>query len=306
MKKFVIIGTGGTGGTIGAYLAKAGNDVTFIARGEHLKAMKENGLKVVRTKDEFLICPCKACTLEDYNEKADVIFVCVKGYSLDSIIPQLQRIADKDTIIIPILNIYGTGSMLQKHFSDTLVTDGCVYVAAQIAEPGCIKMNGDILRVVFGVRAEKDYRPELKEIEEDLIKSGIEGLLSDNIARDALLKFSYVSPQGACGVYYDVPAGDIQKPGEIRDCFAGLVHEIDVLANAMDIHFQEDIVKRNLSILDGLSESATTSMQRDIADGKKSEVDGLVYEVVRLGKQYNVDLPFYNKIAEELKNRGIS
>lgn len=260
MRKYTIIGTGGTGGAIGGYLAKAGKDVTFIARGDKLKAMQEHGLKIIRPKDEFMIDLVKASTLEGLQEKADVIFVCVKGYSIDAIIPQLQRISDSNTIIIPILNIFGTGGEMQKHFPDTLVTDGCIYVAAQIKEPGCIQMNGDILRVIFGVRDKADYRDELKEIESDLIESGIEGILSDDIAKDALLKFSYVSPQGACGLYYGVAAGEIQKSGEIRDCFSQLIHEIDDLANAMDIHFEEDIVKRNLAILDSLAPSATTSL----------------------------------------------
>ena len=302
MRKYVIVGTGGTGGTLGAYLAKAGKDVTFIARGEHLAAMKEKGLRVVRPNDEFTIFPCKAMTLEEYSDKPDVIFVCVKGYSLNGIIPELQRIADKNTIIIPILNIYGTGGTMQPSFPESLVTDGCIYVAAQIQEPGVIRMNGDILRVIFGVRNSSDHRPELSDIEKDLVESGITGLLSDNIARDALLKFSYVSPQGACGLYYNVPAGDIQKPGEIRDCFAGLVHEIDLLAQAMDIHFEEDIVKRNLGILDALSESATTSLQRDIMANRPSEIDGLIYEVVMLSDKYKVELPIYRKIAEFLRN----
>ncbi len=303
MRKYLIIGTGGTGGTLGAYLAKAGYDVTFIARGKHLAAMKETGLKVIRPKDEFVIFPCKASTLEDYAGTPDVVFVCVKGYSLDDIIPHLKRISGKDTIIIPILNIYGTGAVLQEHLPGTLVTDGCIYVAGQIQEPGCIKMNGDILRVVFGVRDKADYRDELSGIEEDLNKSGITGLLSDNIARDALLKFSYVSPAGACGLYYGVSAGDIQKPGEIRDCFSGLVHEIDLLAQAMDIHFEEDIVARNLAILDNLAESTTTSLQRDIMSGGSSEIEGLIYEVPKLGEKYGVKLPIYEKIAAALKDR---
>ena len=157
MRKYVIVGSGGTGGTLGAYLAKAGMDVTFIARDEHLKAMKENGLRIIRPQDEFVISPCKACTFEDYSGIADVIFVCVKGYSLNDVIPQIQKISDGHTIIIPILNIYGTGSAMQQHFSDSLVTDGCIYVAAQISAPGCITMNGDILRVVYGVRDKADY-----------------------------------------------------------------------------------------------------------------------------------------------------
>ncbi len=305
MRKYTIIGTGGTGGAIGGYLAKAGKEVTFIARGDKLKAMQEHGLKIIRPKDEFMIDPVKASTLEGLQEKADVIFVCVKGYSIDAIIPQLQRISDNNTIIIPILNIFGTGGEMQKHFPDTLVTDGCIYVAAQIKEPGCIQMNGDILRVIFGVRDKADYRDELKEIESDLIESGIEGILSDDIAKDALLKFSYVSPQGACGLYYGVAAGEIQKSGEIRDCFSQLIHEIDDLANAMDIHFEEDIVKRNLAILDSLAPSATTSLQRDVASGSASEIDGLIYEVVRLADKYVVEAQTYRKIAESLKEKGV-
>ncbi len=92
-------------------------------------------------------------------------------------------------------------------------------------------------------------------------------------------------------------AGEIQKPGEIRDCFADLVSEIDTLAKAMGIDFGEDIVKRNLAILDALSEDATTSMQRDIMSGNRSEIDGLIFEVVRLSEKYGVDLPIYKKIA---------
>ena len=303
MRKYLIIGTGGTGGVIGGYLAKAGKDVTFIARGTHLKAIKEKGLRIIRPKDEFVINPAQAFDFESYSGNPDAIFVCVKGYSLDSVIPHLKMIADEHTIIIPVLNIFGTGGMMQNHFPDTLVTDGCIYVAAQIREPGCIQMNADILRVIFGVRDKADHREDLKDIEADLNESGIEGILSDNIARDSLLKFSYVSPQGACGLYYNVPAGEIQKPGEIRECFAGLVREIDSLAQAMDISFEEDIVKRNLDILDSLSENATTSLQRDVMAGRESEIDGLIYEVVRLADRYGVGVPIYKKIADSLKEK---
>ena len=303
MKKYLIVGTGGTGGPIGAYLASAGKDVTFIARGDNLDAIKKRGLRVIRPNDEFTLTHLKVSDLGSYCVQPDVIFVCVKSFSLEAIIPDLQRISGRGTIIIPILNVFGTGGMLQKFFPDTLVTDGCVYVAAKIKEPGCIQMYGDIMQVIFGVRDKAGYRNELKEIEADLNESGIVGILSDNIARDALLKFSYVSPQGACGLYYDVPAGEIQKPGEIRDCFAGLVHEIDTIADAMDIHFAEDIVKRNIDILDTLVPTATTSLQRDIAAGHESEIDGLIYEVIRLADKYSIEAPIYRKIAGALKER---
>ncbi len=303
--KYLVIGAGGTGGCIGAYMTEAKKDVTMIARGAHLKAMQKDGLRMETTKKgNYIVKPVKASNMEQYDEHPDVIFVCVKGYSLEETIPFIRRVSKPETIVIPILNLYGTGGKLQEKLPGLLVTDGCIYIAAEIKEPGCLWQNGDIFRVVFGVRNPSEYREELVQIKKDLDDSGITGILSDNIQRDALQKFSYVSPAAACGQYYDAMAGQMQKPGEIRDMFAALVHEIDLLASAMGIHFEVDIVKTNLDILDSLTAKASTSMQRDVKNGKPSEMDGLIFEVIRLGRHYGVTLPVYEKIAEELKKRG--
>lgn len=302
--KYLIIGAGGTGGAIGAFMAKQKYDVTLIARGQHLDAIKNNGLTIVHADNSADTFHINASSMVEYNDSPDVIFICVKGYSLDETIPFIQRIINKNTVIIPILNIYGTGGKLQKHFPDNLVTDGCIYVAAQIKESGVIWMNGDILRVVYGVRKPEEYSDILELVKEDLMQAGIEPILSDNIRRDALQKFSYVSPAASCGQFYDVTAGDMQKSGIIRDTFVSLIREIDILAKAMGIYFDVDIVKTNLSILDKLSPEASTSMQRDVKAGKKSEMDGLIFEVIRLAKEYNVSLPLYEKIATEMKKRG--
>ncbi len=303
--KYLVIGSGGTGGCIGAYMTEAKKDVTMIARGAHLKAMQKDGLRMETTKKgNYIIKPVKASTMEQYEEHPDVIFVCVKGYSLEETVPFIRRVAKPETIVIPILNLYGTGGKLQEKLPGLLVTDGCIYIAAEIKEPGCLWQNGDIFRVVFGVRNPSEYRAELAQIKKDLDDSGITGILSDHIQRDALQKFSYVSPAAACGQYYDAMAGEMQKPGEIRDMFASLIHEIDLLAAAMGIHFEVDLVKTNLEILDSLTAEASTSMQRGVKKGKASEMDGLIFEVVRLGRRYGVALPVYEKVAEELKRRG--
>lgn len=301
--KYLIIGAGGTGGALAGYMGKSGKDVTAIARGEHLEAIQKNGgIHVIRPKDDFF-APVKAYDMEHYRETPDVIFVCVKDYSLNETIPFIRRIAGKDTIVIPILNIYGTGARMQKKLPGILVTDGCIYVASEKKAPGEILMSGMILRVVFGVRTPEEYRSELGFIKKDLDESGILGILSENIQRDALLKFSYVSSQGACGLYFGIPAGPMQKAGKYRDTFAELVHEIDVLANAMGITFEEDIVERNLKILDDLTPNMTTSLQKDIAAGHQSEIDGLIYRVVRMAGQYHVSLPAYEKISAALSER---
>lgn len=300
--KYAIIGAGGTGGILGFCMTKAGKDVTLIARGRHLAAMQESGLAVEKMWDGTTeTIPVKAADMDHYSERPDVILVCVKGYSLEDTIPFIQRVANPSTIVIPVLNIYGTGAKMQEKLPNLLVTDGCIYVSANIKEPGVLIQHGKILRVVYGVREKEEYDPRLEEIKQDFDVSGIDGVLSENIRRDALEKFSYVSPIGAAGLYYHATAADFQREGEEREAFKTMIREIAALAEAMGVPFERDMVDVNLKILSTLAPEATTSMQRDVMDGKSSEIDGLVYEVVCMGERYHVPVPMYEKVAEKLK-----
>lgn len=304
--KYLVIGAGGTGGSIGAYMTEAGKDVTLIARGEHLKKMQQQGLRMETTaKGDYTVYPIQVRDMEHYEEQPDVIFVCVKGYSLQDVVPFIRKVAKESTIVVPILNIYGTGGKLQEQLPELLVTDGCIYIAGEVKEPGTILLKGNIFRIVFGVRNSEELRPELFRIAKDLQESGIDGVLSDNIRRDALQKFAYVSPMAACGLYYHVSAGEMQKTGEPRDTFVKLMKEVDALAVAMEVPFLVDIVTTNLQILDALTPEASTSMQRDIYAGKSSEIDGLIYEVVRMGQQYGVPTPVYEMVAKKAREDGL-
>lgn len=297
--KYLIYGAGGIGGCLAAFLAQGGKDVSLIARGAHLEAIQKNGL-VLETGHGTFAVPVRACEQEQVTVKPDVIFVCVKGYSLEGTLPTLKRLSDGHTIVIPLLNIYGTGARLQPELSPALVTDGCIYIAAEIKAPGTVHMSGDIFRVVFGPRTQGEYRPELEEVARDLNDCGIEGILSQNIQRDALMKFSVVSPMAACGIYHDIQVGGMQAPGQPREDFKALVAEIGALAQAMGFPFPEDPVARNLAIQDALDPDASTSLKRDLDAGKPSEVDGLIFEVVRLGRKHHVPTPMYDRVAAKL------
>ena len=304
--KYAIIGAGGTGGCLGFFLKKAGKDVTLIARGKHLEAIRKNGLTIQKLWDESReTLPVKACTAEEYKEIPDVILVCIKGYSMDETVPTIKKIAGKETVVIPILNIYGTGGRLQKKLPELTVTDGCIYVSANILEPGVILQHGKILRVVFGARKPEEETEKMREVAKDMVTDDLEVILSENIRRDAMVKFSYVSPIGAAGLYCNAVAADFQREGEQREMFKALIREIVALSHAMGIEFEEDLVERNLKILASLSPEATTSMQRDVIEGKRSEMDGLVYEVVRMGEEYKVDMPQYKKAAARFREQGI-
>lgn len=304
--KYAIIGAGGTGGCLGFFLKKTGKDVTLIARGKHLEAIRKNGLTIQKLWDESReTLPVKACTAEEYKEIPDVILVCVKGYSMDETVPTIKKIVGKETVVIPILNIYGTGGRLQKKLPELTVTDGCIYVSANIMEPGVILQHGKILRVVFGARKPEEETEKMREVAKDMVTDDLEVILSENIRRDAMVKFSYVSPIGAAGLYCNAVAADFQREGEQREMFKALIREIVALSHAMGIEFEEDLVERNLKILSSLSPEATTSLQRDVIEGKRSEMDGLVYEVVRMGREYKVSMPQYEKAAACFREQGI-
>ena len=280
--------------------------MTLIARGKHLEAIRKNGLTIQKLWDESReTLPVKACTAEEYKEIPDVILVCIKGYSMDETVPTIKKIAGKETVVIPILNIYGTGGRLQKKLPELTVTDGCIYVSANILEPGVILQHGKILRVVFGARKPEEETEKMREVAKDMVTDDLEVILSENIRRDAMVKFSYVSPIGTAGLYCNAVAADFQREGEQREMFKALIREIVALSHAMEIEFAEDLVERNLKILAALSPEATTSMQRDVMEEKCSEMDGLVYEVVRMGEEYKVDMPQYKKAAARFREQGI-
>ena len=284
--------------------------------------MQKQGLSVQKMwTNETETIPVSAESMESYEakgEKADVILVCVKKYSLDSCIPFIQNISHENTIVVPVLNVYGPGAYLQEKLPKVLVTDGCIYVSANIKQAGVLLQHGEILRVFFGVREKEDlkklngqldgeYKAErlLKKIAQDFKDSGIDGILSDNIKRDALTKFSYVSPIGTAGLYLHAVAGDFQREGEARELFKTLIREIVTLSKAMGITFEEDLVERNLKILSNLPEETTTSMQRDVMEGKQSEIDGLVYEVVRMAEKYGAEVPAYRRAAEKFREMEV-
>ena len=146
--RYMIIGAGGTGAPLGAFLAKNGADVTLIARGAHLAAMQEKGLRFEQSDGEIWTVPVKAFDMDGFlaakaqgAPSPDVIFVCVKGYSLDDTIPFIRSAAGEKTVVIPILNIYGTGRTMQAQLPGLLVTDGCIYISSNLAAPGVIRCS---------------------------------------------------------------------------------------------------------------------------------------------------------------------
>lgn len=187
-------------------------------------------------------------------------------------------------------------------FPGILVTDGCIYVSAYIREPGILAQHSDILKLIYGVRGgiyTEERIPVFEQIQSDFQESGIQGILSENIQKDCMKKFSYISPVGGASLFCNATAGDFGREGEPRQMLVALMEEVLSLADAMGISIGREFITKNLDILAHLPKDATTSMQRDVLAGRQSEIDGLIFEVVRMGHKYHVPVPAYEKVAEK-------
>ena len=299
--KFCIFGAGGTGGTLAAYLAMAGNDVTVVARGAHLAAIQAQGLTLqTNHRGTVQVAGIKACTAENYDDVPDVLFVCVKYYNIEDAIAFAKEKMTPQTLIVPVLNVFGTGGVMQAQLPELTCLDGCIYVMSEIKEPGVIYQSDKMLRVIYGYRPQQEekLRETAQKLEKVLNEADIKGHFSDNIIRDALQKFAFVSPAAAAGAYLAVTSEKFQQPGEARDLFSGLIKEVESLGGAMGVTFKQDLTEVGLKIMDALKAGSTMSMQRDIQKGRQSEFAGLVDRVVSLGQEYGVAVPLYEKISQ--------
>ena len=302
---YLIAGTGGVGGSIAAFLALAGKDVACIARGEHLAAIRTHGLRLHSDLKGEHTLHIPACTAEEYTGKADVIFVCVKGYSVDSITDLIRRAAKPDTVVIPILNVYGTGPRIQRLVPGVTVLDGCIYIVGFVSGKGEITQMGRIFRLVYGAhRGTQMSRERLEAVKHDLEESGIKADLSDDIDRDTFVKWSFISAMAVTGAYYDVPMGEVQKPGQVRDTFIGLSRESAELGRKLSIDIPDNLVEYNLMVMDKLDPHSTASMQKDLARGHESEVQGLLFDLIDAAEAHGVDIPTYRLVAQKFTHHS--
>lgn len=298
--RYLIAGTGGVGGSIAAFLSLTGKDVTCIARGEHLTALQNRGLQLHSDLKGEHSLKIPAYTAEEFQGEADVIFVCVKGYSVDSITELIKRAAHENTVVIPILNVYGTGPRIQRLVPGITVLDGCIYIVGFISGKGEITQMGKIFRLVYGAH-KGTIVPDgiLEALQRDLQESGIKAEISPDINRDTFVKWSFISAMAVTGAYYDVPMGEVQKPGKVRDTFIGLSQESAALGKKLGIEFQEDVVEYNLKVIDKLDPKSTASMQKDMARGHESEVQGLLFDMIAAAEEQRIDIPTYRMVAEK-------
>ena len=299
--KYLIVGAGGVGGPLGALMRLGGMDhVEIIARGEQLEAMRDGYTLVRNGAEEDFVTGVKVSSQEEYlasGEHPDILFVCVKTYSVADVAPFVQEAAGPETVIIPLMNGIRTGDLLRRYVKNRQIAEGCVYVYSRKDGPGRFRLDSRYLRVLFGAGETAVDGRILAQAEKEMRAAGVDATYAENIAQETLRKFSYVSPAGAVGLRYGCCAEGFQKEGPARELFKEAVQNVIDLGKAMGVELPADMLTLDLALHDSVPPESTTSMQRDVAAGGRSEYDNQVLEPIRLGERYGVDMTAYRKVA---------
>ncbi len=307
--KIAIYGTGGVGGYFGGRLAQAGEDVTFIARGAHLQAIQANGLKIESINGDFTIFPVKATDNPAEMEVVDVVFVAVKTWDVPAAAEALRLLVGADTIVVPLENGVDAPEQLASVLGAEHVLGGLCRISALIGGPGLVKHVGVAPYIAFG---ERDGTQSARVEALRAVFARCQGLTIDVPADiEAALwdKFVFIASMSGVGAVTRQPAGVFRAVAETRALLVATLEETAAVARARGIRLPADEAQKVLAFIDNAAPGVTASMQRDIMDGKPSELKAQNGAVVRMGRELGVPTPahefiYASLLPMELKARG--
>ena len=298
--RIVIFGTGGVGGYFGGRLAQAGEDVTFIARGEHLRAIKANGLKVDSPDGDFVIYPAKATDNTNEVGATDLVILGVKAWQVPEAARAIKPLVDSTTTVLPLQNGVDAVPQLTEELGADNVVGGLCRIVSFVVEPGHIRHAGFAPSIIIG---ELDNRPtkRIVKIEEVFKHAGLDTTIAADIQVALWTKFLFIASFSGIGALANAPAGVLRSDPKRRAQMLSAMEEIYALAHARGVKLPSDSVDKVMAAVDGLPEDATSSMQRDIAAGKPSELESQNGAVVRMARESGVEVPTHTLIYQTLK-----
>lgn len=297
--RIVILGSGGVGGYFGGRLAAAGSDVTFVARGAHLTALRRNGLKITSSRGDLHLPNVK--TAESIGEAgpADLVMVGVKLWDTETVASSLKSIAEQGAAVISFQNGVQKDDILRKYVPPDSVMGGVCYIAATISEPGVIAHSGTMQRLVFG-----EYGGRTSErgaaFLDACTKAGIDAELSDAIERLIWEKFVFLVGLSGTTSKFATSIGPIREDAEKRAMLLETMREVVVVGRAKNITLHPDFAQDRLAFCDAIPATMTSSMQVDLERGNRLELPWLSGAVVDLGAQLGIPTPANGAIVEAL------
>ena len=288
--KILVMGSGAVGGYFGAVLHKAGEDVTLVARGAHLEAIRQRGLRVEMAEaDDFTVRP-SVIERPDGSWKADLVLFCVKGYHNQDAMRVMAPAVGEDTAILTLQNGIGSGDELGETFGSDKVLLGAAYIEASRKGPGVVYQGGGPCRIVFG---EPDGRatPRAVAVRDTLDGAGIDVELSSDVDRALWDKLVFICALSGMMCITRSLLPEVLAIPETRKLAERAMTEATQVARAMGVGLADDIVATTMDYLDTYKESLSSSMYLDLQSGNRLELNVLNGAVSRLGKQSGVETP---------------
>lgn len=307
--RIIVIGTGGVGGYFGGRLALAGNNVTFIARGKHLEAIQKKGLKIKSIQGEFTIYPAKATNDISVVESADLILICTKAWQVKDIAKAIAPFLNKETMVMPTQNGVLAIEELAEYIPSQNIVGGLCRIFSLIESPGIINHMGIDPTIIFGeINHEKTERAAWLKYTFDM--AGITNIWAENIQTEIWKKFLMICSSALLAVT-KTNYGELRNIPETRTMLFNLFTEIYQVGIAAGINFKSDIVNKTMIAVDSFPPHSTSSLTRDVWEGKPSEIDYQNGTVVKLGEKLNIATPinqfvFHSIIPMEKKARNIN
>lgn len=298
--KIAIMGTGGVGGYYGGLLAQAGHEVTFIARGAHLSALREKGLQVRSVFGDFRVSPVSATDQPAQAGPVGLVIFATKTYHTDDAAHLIKPMVGPDTMVVSFQNGVDAADRIGQIVGMKHLLGGATWLSAAIEEPGVIGQYSQFRRIAVG-ELDGKITPRAETLREVFQSTGATVELVPNIEQILWTKFVFISAISALGGLTRVTMGEYRDIPEARAVLTEAIREVVAVAQAKEVALAPDIVSSTLQFIDGSAANIKPSMQRDLEAGRMSELESLVGVVVRLGAKSGAATPVMNLAYAVLK-----
>jgi 2-dehydropantoate 2-reductase len=298
--RIAVVGTGGVGGGFGAALAKAGADVTFIARGAQLAAMKSQGLQVRSDRGDIHLVPTRATDNPAEIGEVDIVLFCVKLWDVESAGQHIKPLIGADTAVIPLQNGVDAAERLTPILGSGAVMGGVAQISASIVAPGVIQQVGTFMRMIFGeLDGARSKRGE--DFLALCLKAGFDAMLSEQILTDLWMKFILLASNASMMAATRQPIGKLRDDPDLRPIFAAAYREVVDVGRAKGVALPPDAVEQIVGFTGHMPPTMKASMALDLDRGNRLELPWLGGKVVTLGRELGVPTPTHSMMAAMLK-----
>jgi len=288
--KIAIMGSGGVGGYYGGLLAAAGREVTFIARGAHLQAIRDKGLQIKSVHGDFTVSPAKATDRPAEIGPVELVLIATKTYHTDEAAQAVKPLIGGDTVVVSLQNGIDAAERIGSAVGLEHVIGGATWLSAALEAPGRIGQYSQFRRIALG-ELNGRITPRAQAIASVLATTPAVIELVPNIKQVLWTKFVFISAISALGGLTRLAIGEYRRVPEAREVLAEAMAEVAAVAKAIGVSLDADIIGKTLAFIDASAPDIRPSMQRDLEAGRSSELESLIGVVVRLGTEHGVPTP---------------